>query len=376
MNPIRSRRAAIAALLLGVLMFAGGCAVTQETRQSLAGYVQAMDQVEQSADVFVTDFSNGLRVQDELKRVAGTSTPARPPLYPATLVLPPAANAPLNETDSALAATRQALLVVHEYNAGLVALAEGHSEQEIRQRATALGTALKPLAELAKLSIPGFSQLAGVGSTILKLVQDASNRQQLQQAIEKGRPAVAIILEELEKQTPEFYRLSVQTTSQSESSLKGDIRRTAETLGDMITRRGPPTGADMLTAVTDVQVQLTEIGQRTGTRPAMPIPFPFAGGLPPYDATADAEAKVFVKSLRSSADRYVELIAKQNAYYQLMTKYVSALRQTRRSLDLVADSLNRPVNLGEEVKRLLKVAFDLRDAMALYRNPTAASALP
>ena len=376
MNPIRTRRAATAALLLGVLLFASGCAVTQETRQSLAGYVQAMDQVEQSADVFLTDFSNGLKVQDELKRVAGTSTPARPPLYPATLVLPPAASAPLNETDSALAATRQALLVVHEYNAGLVALAEGQSEQEIRQRATALGTALQPLAELAKLSIPGFSQLAGVGSTILKLVQDASNRQQLQQAIEKGRPAVAIILEELEKQTPEFYRLRVVTTSQAESSLKGDVRRTAETLGDMIRRRGSPTGADMLAAVTDVQVQLTEIGQRTGTRPAMPIPLPFTGGLPPYDAPADAEAKVFVKSMRSSADRYVELIAKQNAYYQLMAKYVSALRQTRRSLDLVADSLNRPVNLGEEVKRLLKVAFDLRDAMALYRNPPPASALP
>jgi len=335
-----------------------------------------MDQVEQSADVFLADFSNGLKVQDELKRVAGISTAGRPPLYPAAFVLPPSASAPLNETDSALAATRQALRVVHEYNAGLVALAEGQSEQEIRQHATALGTALQPLAELAKLSIPGFSQLAGVGSTILKLAQDASNRQQLQEAIEKGRPAVAIILEELEKQAPEFYRLSVVTTSQAESTLKGEVRRTAETLGDMIRRRGPPTGSGMLNAATDVQVQLSEIGQRTGTRPAMPIPLPFTAGLPSYDAPADAEVKVFLKSMRSSADRYVELIAKQNAYYELMAKYVSALRQTRRSLDLVADSLNRPLNLGDEAKRLLKVAFDLRDAMTLYRNPPPASALP
>lgn len=376
MNLFGSRRAATATVLVGVLLGASGCAVTRETRQSLAGYVQAMDQVEQSADVFLADFSNGLKVQDELKRVAGTSTPARPPLYPTTFVLPSAARVPLNEIDSALVTTRQALLVVHEYNAALVALAEGQSEEEIRQRATAFGKAFKPLTDLAKLSIPVFSQLADYGATILKSVQDASNRQQLQQAIEKGKPAVAIILEALEKETPEFYRLSVVTTSQAESSLKADVRRTAETLGDMIRRRGFPTGADMLTAVAEMQVQITEIGNRTGTRPAMPVPLPFVDGLPPYDATADAEAKVFVKSMRSSADRYVELIAKQNAYHQLLASYVGALRQTRRSLDLVADSLNQPINLGEEAKKLLKVAFDLRDAMAFYRNPPPASALP
>ena len=158
MNLFGSRRAATATVLVGVLLGASGCAVTRETRQSLAGYVQAMDQVEQSADVFLADFSNGLKVQDELKRVAGTSTPARPPLYPTTFVLPPAARVPLNEIDSALVTTRQALLVVHQYNAALVALAEGQSEEEIRQRVTAFGKAFKPLTDLAKLSIPVFSQ--------------------------------------------------------------------------------------------------------------------------------------------------------------------------------------------------------------------------
>ena len=376
MNSIRSRRAATAALLLGMMVFASGCAVTQETRQSLAGYVQAMDQVEQSADVFLADFSNDLKVQDDLKRVAGISTSAKQPLYPHDFILPPPLNAALNEIDSALAAVRQALLVVHEYNAALVALAEGQSEQEVRQRATAFGTALQPLADLAKVSIPGLSQLAGIGSTVLKLAQDASNRQQLQQAIERGRPAVVSILEELEKQTPLLYDSSVKATSQGESKLKDEVRRTAITLGEMIRRLGPPTRGDMLASSIDVQVQLTDIGQRTGTLPTMPIPLPFTGGLPPYDAAADAEVKVFVKSLRSSADRFAELIAKQNAYYQLMAKYVAAMRQTRRSLELVADSLNRPMNLRGEAVRLLNVAFGLRDAMALYRNPPPASALP
>ena len=62
-------RVAWAALLI---LSAMGCAVTPQTKQSLSSYTLAMAQVEQSADMFLTDFSNGLKVQAELSSLGGT----------------------------------------------------------------------------------------------------------------------------------------------------------------------------------------------------------------------------------------------------------------------------------------------------------------
>jgi hypothetical protein len=126
--------------------------------------------------------------------------------------------------------------------------------------------------------------------------------------------------------------------------------------------------------VSALQMQLGEIGAKTRMLPTMPLPLPFSGGKPVYDAATDAQAQIFVQSMRTNAQRYAELVAKQNAYHELLLKYVAALRQTRSSLDRVAESLSRPIDLRAEVGRLLKVAFDLRDAMAAYRNPAPAPA--
>ena len=106
-------------LILGV----AGCAVTEPTRQSLSGYVLAMAQVEQSADMFLSDFSNGLKVQAELRRVGSTAAAPVVPDYPTVLKLPDDASAPRSEAEDEVQQTRQALAVVRAYNTALVALA-------------------------------------------------------------------------------------------------------------------------------------------------------------------------------------------------------------------------------------------------------------
>jgi len=369
-------RAATTALLSTVLLLAGGCAVTQETRQSLGGYVQAMEQVHQSADLFVADFSNGLKVQEDLIRTAGAVPATRRAEYPTEFKLPTDAGMPQTDADKAVAATRQALAVVRDYNAALVALAEGQSEQEVRQRTTALGGALQTLASLAKETIPGLSLVTGIGSKILKLAQDASNRQQLQQAVAEGREPVGEILAVLEKQTPAMYRLSVVGASQGQDRARDSISRSAAALRTFLERRGPPTDPGLAGQMMDVQVRLGDIGTRTRTLPRMPIPMPFSGGKPAYDAAAHTETQVLLQSMEASADKYAEVVAKQNAYHELMASYVAALRQARHGLDLVAESLKRPVDLRTEVLNLLQVAFELRDAMAAYRNPPTNTASP
>jgi hypothetical protein len=105
-------RVAWAALLI---LSAMGCAVTPQTKQSLSSYTLAMAQVEQSADMFLTDFSNGLKVQAELSSLGGAATPPKPD-YPHTLQLPDDGSTPPSPAEERVRQTRQALAVVHAYN--------------------------------------------------------------------------------------------------------------------------------------------------------------------------------------------------------------------------------------------------------------------
>ena len=367
-------RVAGVALLACVVLLAAGCAVTEETRRSLAGYAQAMGQVELSANEILTDFSNGRKVQEELKRVAGAEQGPAPPEYPAKFVPPRDLSAPRGEADKALARARQALAVIRQYNDALVALAEGHSEQEVRARAMEFGGALETLVSIAGASIPGLGAFTAVGPKIIKLAEDAANRKQLEQAVKDGREPVGIILTALEAQTSPMYGLSVVGTKQGQEKLQDDIQRAALVLKASIARHGPPIDTKLAGEMAALQAQLGEIGAKTGVLSAMPIPLPYTNGKPAYNSRAHAEIKIFMYSMRAAAQQYVELAAKQNAYYNLMNKYVAALGQTRRSLDLVAESLAKPVDPRAEVDRLLKVAFELRDAMGAYRNPSVTSA--
>ena len=83
-----------------------------------------------------------------------------------------------------------------------------------------------------------------------------------------------------------------------------------------------------------------------------------------------------MQALRGSAQQYAALVARQNAYYELLGKYVALLRQTQAALDLVAASLARPVDLGVAVDRLFKTVFELRDSLAAYRHPALAANQP
>jgi hypothetical protein len=139
-----------------------------------------------------------------------------------------------------------------------------------------------------------------------------------------------------------------------------------------VARSGPPTDASVTSRAAADQALLGAIGRKTNTLGAMPTPYPYTPGNPPYDAAADVQTRIFIRSISASAQKYAELIAKQNAYHAMLVQYVALLKRTGEALDQLARSLTAPVDLRTEVFSLLRTAFDLRDAMATYRNPPAA----
>lgn len=359
---------------LAAMLLLAGCAVTPESRQSLAGYVQAMDQVEASANTLLTGFSRDLEAQQGAGRGAGA--PADAPEYPPVFSPQGAPDAALSAPGQAIAQTRLALVVVREYNRALVALAQGQSDAEVRAHVVEFGGALGSLASLIGTAVPGLGAVTALAPQIVKLAQDAANREQLVRAVEAGRKPVAEILLDLEAQTAAMYRVSVVATRQAQTAVQNDIRRTAATLEKLVARHGPPADAEVARRAALLQAALTDIGLRTQTLPAMPVPWAFGSGRPAFDAGAEAEAAVFVQALRASAQQYAALVARQNAYYELLGRYVALLRQTQAALDLVAASLARPVDLGSTVDRLFATVFELRDSLAAYRHPAPAARLP
>lgn len=356
-------------LILGL----AGCAVTPQTRQSLSGYVQAMAQVEQSADMFLSDFSNGLRVQAELKRVGGAAAAVVVPEYPTVLKLPDDASEPRSAAEDEVQRTRQALAVVHAYNNALVALAEGRPESEIKQGLLGLGTELQTLASVAGAAFLPFAPFADIGAKLVKLAQDAANRKQLEQAVLEGGEPVRTILGVLAQQTPSMYRLSVVGTLQAQESLGDEIRRTAFAMKALVARHGPPTDTSVTSRAAADQALLNSIGRKTNTLGALPIPYAYTASSPPYDAAADLQTQIFIRSISTSAEKYAELIAKQNAYHAMLLQYVLLLKRTGVALDQLARSLTAPVDLRTEVYGLLQTAFGLRDAMSTFRHPPVAT---
>ncbi|MDM0075095.1 hypothetical protein QTH90_11925 [Variovorax sp. J2P1-59] len=362
-------RVAWAALLI---LGAAGCAVTPQTKQSLSNYTLAMTQVEQSADMFLTDFSNGLKVQAELSRLGGAAPPPKPD-FPQTLQLPDDGSTPPSPAEERIQQTRQALAVVHAYNQALVALAEGRPEGEIREGLLGLGAELQTLASVAGVAFPPFAPFVGIGAEIIQLAQDAANRKQFEQAVLKGRDPVHEILKTLAQQAPAMYRLSVVGTQQAQDRIRDETRRTASAMKGLVARSGPPTDPAVISSVAADQAVLSAIGRKTNTLAAMPVPYPYLAGKPPYDAATDRQTQIFIRSIAVSAQKNDELIAKQNAYHAMLVKYVELLKRTGEALDELARSLSAPVDLHAEISQLLRTAFALRDAMNEYRHPAATS---
>ena len=106
----RFRRRAGIALVACLSMLASGCAVTPQTRQSLASYVHASDQVRLTADELITDYSKRTKAEIERERLAHTPASFAPE-YPPEFF--PPGDPKLAETpqEKALTQTRQALVV-------------------------------------------------------------------------------------------------------------------------------------------------------------------------------------------------------------------------------------------------------------------------
>lgn len=372
-KPLKRMRSLAILMTACLLAFTAGCALTQETKRSLTTYIQAMDEVQESANLFLTDYANTVEVRKQLESGGGAQESNSKPEYPANFVLTQNPSLPTTKVEKKIEESRDALEVIRQYNDALVALAEGRPEAEIKNQVNQFGGALQTLTSIGGLAVPGIEQFTDIAAKIIKLAQDAYNREQFKQAVQEGEEPVNVILTALENQTPAIYKASVVIAQRGQDVPMENIRQVGFALSPFLAKYSPPTDPAIHGELGNFQAELVAIGTRTKTLPALPNPFPFQSGKPEYDKAAHDNMKIFMQVVRANDAQYKEIVAKQNAYYKLMEKYVALLRQTRRSLKVLADSLDAPIDIQREAHRLIIVAFELRNALADFRNPSVAA---
>lgn len=367
-------RCASAVLMTGILLWLPGCAVSPQVRQSLTAYVSASEQVQQTAGNLLADYAKrSLARSASPQPVASKPAEEYPHKFDPTAV---SAKPELNANERAIAETRLALAVIHDYDALLVALAEGRSEAEVQLQTGAFGGALKALAQIGGAVIPGIDAALGLAGKFIKLANVAANREELLRLVAESREPLRQILQGLEAETKGMYDTALGETNNKLLEIRLAIQAAASPLAKLCGLHAPPQEAAIVTKLATLEVQAAEVAKQTRTTAAVKIPFPFVAGRLPADAAAATQAEVFVQAMRIHAQRYAEQVAAQNAYYEVLVKYVAALDAMQAGFDTLAANLMAPVDMRSEIARLLSVGFELRDAVATYRNPTPATATP
>lgn len=361
----RLRRAAAVMMVGAFCLLATGCAVSPQAKQSLSKYVQASDQVLQTAVDLVNDYESRVRAG---AASAESSASAPVPAFPGRFVLKlVVGDRVLTEDELAIASTREALEVLREYNALLVALAEGRSEAELQQQAGAVGGALQQLASIGGFVIPGVASASQLLGKAAKLWQDAKNREQMVKLVADGKDTVTKIFLGMREQVPAFYSASVAETEGKQNVLLESIGRVVFHLDDLVKQHSAPVHPAVAVQMAELELQVAEVARKTRTRSK--TPFSYVAGKSLVDADVAAQAGVLVQSMRVHAQRKVELVAAQNAFYDALVKYVIALTAMETAFDKLSVSLNAPLDLRAEVRHLIGVGSGLRDAVTAFRRP-------
>lgn len=351
--------------IIGVATMMVGCAITPETKQSLIAYTIAMQQVQVATNKFLIDFSSA---EDLRKRLKQTLAGDVANTYPATYDPRLRSDTPIAGVEADIQARRSALAALAAYNDALVALAEGQSESTVSAHLQSFGGGIEKV--LNTIGITATSSLAAalpLASRLMTLIQDGLNKEKFTEALNLGQPIVEAILAQLESDTTQYYEASVVLTERERASVKSEMKEAVESIRQLAGQNNTPAETNLQNEVRGIERSLRSIGIRTQTLVLMPESLLFEAGKPGFNKQALGRMRTSMKAIESIAARDAEIVAKQNAYYDLMDAYVAMLRQTNASLLIVQASLNRPGNFNSQAGRLLDAAVNLRDAFGEYR---------
>jgi len=363
---IRTSFPGVFLLVFSVLL--AGCSISGQTKQSLVAYTTAMEQVHIATDQFLVDFA----AVDKLKRKLESSLTSADVVvdsYPYSFDPATASSVSTGGVGRDIQARRDALIIVANYNNVLVALATGQTESEINALPSSFGSkAGLVLESLGGSAIPGLQAVIPLASQLTKLIQDGLNKNEFDRALELGQPLVEAILDQLEADTTQYYEASIVVTNNDRSGPKTDIRTAAFAIQDLTGEYAEPTDPNLQNELKRLNRELSSVGKSTNMSNILAAVFKFDDNKSAYDEDAHRQVLIQIQKIGDAANADAQLVARQNAYYDLMGAYAVSIRQTKASLIITRVNLNQPASIEAEAGRLLNVALNLRDSFFEYKT--------
>ncbi len=348
-------------------LFLAGCAQLGEPPvQSYTAYRQAFDAAQAAARDVLGDYASSR--EKAKKEIAAIDKGKNNPNAAAALSLAfdPSAIGKTTGLEGGIIIRLQALNTIGRYNAALLALVRGGSEERIGASLGSLSDGVATFAKSFGASLPGVGLAAPIVSKFLALAERARNREAFARAIRAGGPVVVAVIDFLKNDTVVYdstrralARREIDGLSDRAFALVTDMARLAG--GYAEPKPGGALAKAKRAVALDMQAALKEFGENPASLPYKDLPGDAKG--PPYTLVVQSLLEQFIAAIKDLSRRRGRAVALVTAYRAMLGNYVSMLEKVSTALQAV----EARIDVGDTAADLAGLAFKLRGEIALVR---------
>lgn len=351
---------------LSFLVALGLSACGDIPKDALKTYSDSFQTAHAASEDFLVQF--GQTQKSARAFIAANSEPSgelfRP--YPGTL---PAAPRNGEAVDPAVETMRLGFEVVSQYNATLVALADGKGPETV-------GAAMSGLVGALSNFIPAAGVASAAVGTLATELERARRRKEFSEALDKGAPVVREILRIVAENVDTSYDNNVLLADNARILLVSDIiERVGELQALMLGLAAPPDGSRSFSERAERQSALdailAPIAKETGVAGSFPYPLAFTAGATPYSASAESAINRLLETISGQVKQYEAILARVNALAQSGAAYKQLLNVTQQSLTALESADDAPPDLTSQASELLRLAFVIKTHVEEIRAAAA-----
>ena len=261
--------------------------------------------------------------------------------------------------------------VVERYNAVLGDLAEGKSEEEVKNAVGGFGNSIGKFIQAATGSaIPGLGALIEVAQTVAGEVENARRAEEFKRAVRHGRPLVDKILDALYEDANDQYTIRLAI---ARDAFNVQTSALTTSIGDlyllMDSHQSP-------TANLDGEEFLSSVNERlnAATLPLanqlLEFPFTLAWAEQsgaPFTPAAKNTVELRLVGIEQRTAAMVALVQEVGGIRDTLRAYQTLLTKIKDALIKLDHALDAPVNIENEADEILATVFKIKQGIEKYR---------
>lgn len=346
------------ALLFLVAALAGCAGIPNE---ALKSYTDAFSKVQGASDDFLIQYGQTIKNANAFQaRLSGGSVAVRS--YPRSL-----SSGGDSDLDRNVETMRLGFQVIANYNASLVALAEGKSDQ-------AIASSVKGLASAIASFVPVAGTLAGPISVLATELEKARRAEEFRKALKDGAPKVRQILSLIAANVDSNYDIQSNLADNVGTTLGGNVVARIGKLAKLMAGHQAPAAGSGFPSLEKRQAQLDSAVQPLTVLDQFKAQYPFqlafggAGGTSAYTASTDAIVESVMSDIKAQVAKFQSLDETMNALAKSSESYKQMLSIAIASISKLEAAGATPPDLAGQASDLLRLAFLVKAQIEAVRS--------